>query len=403
MSLLAPVKANAMFEYHETKLVPADRLFANLKKQFERDTNSFTRAYDLARLHSMAYATKLVELTVTKDAGKLVFGDPGSDSGVPQTIQTFKTPQNRQAALQQLTNAIRLYERAIVLLKKSTNVNEQQWMILPTQLGLAWCLDQSGQRERALDAYRKTLKIAWHQEVTGDFELKEWVNDVWNDVKARRNPIHSRNRGSLRPGVCYCEETIRYMLKLLDPSKDQSEIAELKERQNKLLTMGRSITPIVIPLTEEVDLSGLVNPRAGIEFDLDGSGLPRKWGWTTPKAAWLVYDSDGLGQIGSGLQMFGNVTFWIFWRDGYAALSALDDNDDGVLNGPELIGLALWRDLNCNGVSDPGEVLPVAALGISSISCGSQPFSETATWNPRGVTFTNGAVRPTYDWIAPSE
>jgi len=322
---------------------------------------------------------------------------------VPETIQKFKTPQDRQTALKQLTNAILLYERALVLLKQSTNVNEQRWLILPTQLGLAWCLDQSGQREKALEAYRKTLKIAWHMEVTGDFNFKEWISDVWSDVKAGANPIHSRNRGSIGPGVCYSEETIGYLLKLLDPVKEQGEIASLKAKQSTLLSMGRAITPILIPVEAETALAGLVDPHARITFDLDGSGLPRQWGWITPKAAWLVFDSDGRGQIKSGLQMFGSVTFWIFWRDGYAALAALDDNLDGVLEGAELRGLALWRDLNCNGVSDPGEVKPVAAFGIAAISCQSRPFSEGATWNPRGVTFTNGTVRPTYDWIAPSE
>ena len=101
--------------------------------------------------------------------------------------------------------------------------------------------------------------------------------------------------------------------------------------------------------------------------------------------------------------MFGSVTFWIFWRDGYAALAALDDNGDGELRGSELRGLALWRDLNCNGVSEPGEVQPVAAFGITAISCDSQPLSANATWNPCGVTFADGTVRPTYDWIAPSD
>jgi hypothetical protein len=45
-------------------------------------------------------------------------------------------------------------------------------------------------------------------------------------------------------------------------------------------------------------------------------------------------------EITSALQLFGNVTFWMFWRDGYAAMSALDDNGDGVLSGDNCRG---WR------------------------------------------------------------
>jgi hypothetical protein len=99
--------------------------------------------------------------------------------------------------------------------------------------------------------------------------------------------------------------------------------------------------------------------------------------------------------------MFGNVTFWIFWPDGYEALSALDDNGDGLLSGLELRGLAIWKDRNCNGVSDPGEVVPVEALGIQSISCHSQTDANGMRWNSQGVTYTNGPSRATYDWIVP--
>jgi hypothetical protein len=240
-------------------------------------------------------------------------------------------------------------------------------------------------------------------EVTGDFVFKEWVKDVWDDVKAGRNPIHGRNRGFLMVGECYCEEIIGYMLKLLDPAKDAKEIAELTERQKTLKSMGRAITPILIPLEADARFDELVDPAAAVTFDLDGSGLPRKWGWITPKAAWLVYDASGSGEITSALQLFGNVTFWMFWRDGYAAMSALDDNGDGVLSGDELPGLALWQDRNSNGISEPGEVRSVQTYGIISIACQSQAESAGLKWHPHGVGFSGGPTRPTYDWITRSE
>jgi hypothetical protein len=183
--------------------------------------------------------------------------------------------------------------------------------------------------------------------------------------------------------------------------KDADEIAQLKKNSKTLQSMGRAITPIIVPLQPEARLTELVDTNAAVTFDLDGSGLPRKWGWITPKAAWLVYDSDGTGRITSGLQMFGSVTFWIFWRDGYEALSSLDDDGNGVLSGAELRGLALWQDRNRDGVSDPGEVCPLEASGITAISCTAEGNSSGMAWNPRGVTFHDGTSRPTYDWIAP--
>jgi hypothetical protein len=237
--------------------------------------------------------------------------------------------------------------------------------------------------------------------VTGEFSFKEWVQDKWNAVKAGTNPLRTPNRrGYLGPGVCFSEEIIGYMLKLLDPTKDTQEIADLKARQTTLISMSRAVTPILVPLADDTLLSDLVDTNATVTFDLDGSGTPRPWSWITPKAAWLVFDRDAQGQITSALQMFGNVTFWIFWRDGYAALSSLDDDHDGALQGPELQGIALWHDQNANGVSEPGEVRPVADWGLTAISCRGEPHVGGMSWCPQGVKFSDGSTRQTYDWVA---
>lgn len=394
---------NAMFMMHETQKVPVARLLENLHKKQAKNTNDFEVTYQLARIHSMAYATNLTEIQVTKKQAAPVFGYPGSDSGVPSVVQVFKTPQLRQAAMKELTNAIALYERALVLLKRSTNQDEARWMILPTQLGLAWCLDQSGHRDRALDAYRRTLATAWQMEVIGDFTFKAWAEGVWNDVRAARNPLHGQRRGHLGPGVCYSEEVIGYLLQLLDAKRDAKEIADLQRRKATLAKMPRAITPIVIPLQDGLSLREVFDENAGVAFDLDGSGVLRSWGWIKPTAAWLVHDPSHSEQITSALQMFGNVSFWVFWRDGFAALAALDDDGDGALTGAELDGLALWCDANSNGVSEPGEVRGVADAGITRIDCCGEALSQGLKWNPCGVSFRDGSTRPSYDWISESK
>lgn len=400
---LLSLRAAAMFMHYEVRQVPIDRLFTNLQQRLTQDTNSFELTYDLARLHSMAYSTNLVSMSVRTNDNRPQFYQPGSDRGAPRHVYVPQNPAARSEALQHLTNAIELYQRAIVLLKKSTNAYNE-WLVLPLELGYAWCLDQSGSRKQALAGYRKVLALAWKREVTGDFSFKEWVEDTWHAVKSGNNPLLvKKRRGHIGPGVCFSEETVGYMLKLLDPKKDAREIAELQDKQKALSSMGRAITPILVPLVDGLQLADLVNSEAAVSFDLDGSGLPRRWGWITPKAAWLVFDASGQGQITSALQMFGSVTFWIFWQDGYEALRSLDDDNDGILRAAELRGLALWHDANGNGMSDPGEVRSVVDWNITGISCAGEKGSDGVSWCPTGVTFSNGKTRATYDWIVPSQ
>src|SRR5262249_30913019 len=136
--------------------------------------------------------------------------------------------------------------------------------------------------------------------------------------------------------------------------------------------------------------------------DADGTGLQKKWTWITKDAAWLVYDPKATGKIDSGLQLFGNVTFWMFWSDGYAALRVLDDNRDGELKGDELKGLALWHDANGNGIADPGEVKPLSEYGIVAVSCKAEVLKghpDRIKYSVKGVTFKDGTTRPTFDLI----
>ena len=120
-------------------------------------------------------------------------------------------------------------------------------------------------------------------------------------------------------------------------------------------------------------------------------------------AAWLVFDPKETGKITSSIQMFGSRSFLLFCSDGYEALSLLDDDRDGSIVGAELTGLALWNDRNSNGISDPGEVKPVADHGISALSARAQKHSSGMPYAPEGVTFKDGTTRPTYDLILTSK
>jgi hypothetical protein len=187
---------------------------------------------------------------------------------------------------------------------------------------------------------------------------------------------------------------------LLNADKDRDEIATLRERIAAVSTMGRGVTPVVIPLRDDLTAEELVDNSARVRFDADGSGIPREWTWTTPDAGWLVYSPQPARPITSALQLFGSVTFWMFWDNGYHAMRALDDNADGQLAGSELDGLAIWQDSNVNGISEKGEVKPLADWEIRSLSWKHESTptrADYAAFSSAGVTFEDGRTRPTYD------
>jgi hypothetical protein len=47
-------------------------------------------------------------------------------------------------------------------------------------------------------------------------------------------------------------------------------------------------------------------------------------------------------------------------------------------------------------------VRPVTELGIVALSCAHVPHPQRFEYSPAGVIFTDGSVRPSYDWIATS-
>ncbi|HZV35869.1 MAG TPA: hypothetical protein VFB72_14935, partial [Verrucomicrobiae bacterium] len=348
----------AMWMRYETENVPIERVLTNFEKRLATNQNDVEALYHLARIHSMAYAEKSNWFTVRTNTLQPAF--PFLSSGVPYHVVPAKDAQEKARAFNHLTNAIGYYQRASVLVFRGTNATNYQWLICPIHLGLAWSLEQAGHRDEAIKAYRKALVLAWDREVHDQPSIKEQVEWSWDQIRAKKNPLTKPPaHSSLGPGICYSQEIIGYLEKILDPVKDAKEIAQLKQDEQILKKMPRYITPILVSLQPNTPLSELVDPSANVTFDLDGTGLQRRWGWITPKAAWLVFDKNGSGRITSGLQMFGNVTFWIFWRNGYDALRALDDNGDGVLSGDELRGISVWEDSNGNGICEPGEVRPI--------------------------------------------
>lgn len=376
--------------------VPVERLAKNMEEKIRESPNNAQAVLNLARLHAMAYSLRAEEVPVNMINPNVVwFGD--APPLVPfRAVTGTEDSERLKAANVHLESAINLYDKALEL-----KPDDQL-----AQLGRAWLLTQTDRKADAVAALRKVVEISWEA-------LKDATIGVMDEragylIKADADAaLRQPSVAGTIGGRSIMDEGAGYLIPLLDAEKDRDEIDILKERAGKLSKLPvriqflRPVSPIAVPLRDGLKAVDIEDRNASVTFDADGAGL-KKWTWINNDAAWLVYDPKQTGIIESGLQLFGNVTFWLFWETGYDALCALDDNGDGRLTENELTGLALWHDANGNGISDPGEVKPLSEYGIAALSCGFKrdpKHPDNIAVSKHGVTFVDGGTRPTFDLI----
>lgn len=240
---------------------------------------------------------------------------------------------------------------------------------LRARLGYAYVLDRLGEMDEARAELRHLIALGMPQ-VAGP--QSEWETHA------------------------VLTEAVAHLSHIATSYWDRKRLSALQTRLEASRPMIY-VTPIVAPM-RDAPFAQLVNTQSDVVFDLAGTGDRRAQGWLTPDAAWLVWDPNWRGRINSGFDMIGERAWSVFWRDGFEALGALDDNHDGQLTGAELDGLALWRDENCNGVSEPGEVLPVVVHGVTAITTHGVAVRPGLIAAPVGMRFDDGSARPLYDW-----
>lgn len=358
--------AKARYVQPESKEVPVERVIANLERQLRAARAAANPRLELdlldqiGRANAMAYATGSETLRVRADTE-----EPYVDRAVRIPIPWESVESTKKGPIVHLDRALAAYDELLA------------WdhLDLSARLGRAWCLEQKGEAEAAIDDYRKIVNAAWELE---------------KDAESFTLFQHQ-----------YVLEAGQRLLSLLDSGRHADEIEQLRARLTRVAAISFPVSPILVPLADDLGLGDLLDTTVKVPFDLDGSGLGRSWRWITTQAAWLVWDPFGRGSVDSGRQLFGNVTFWIFWENGYRALAALDDNGDGEVAGQELEGLALWRDADGDGISDPGEVRPLADWGVVGLATQHEAHAEGFPFSLHGVRFDDGNTRPTYDWFVP--
>ncbi len=368
--------------------VPAERLIENLKEQIRADPKDANALATLARVHSLIYA-ELDELQIMKDR-KNTDRWYLYEQGFGSHSRTWERPEDIDPErIAHLHKSLRYYRRAV----EADPEPSHYW------LGLGYMYDEGaktvGHYAWPLDpeefdaALIERLRATWE-----DKALEAYDKALGKDPKI--------DRGYVVPPLTL--EAASAANRILAARKERSEAHEALWKRVKVVLReyehsGRAITPIIFSLDTARPLSELLNPVCVVDFDLDGSGRGDQWPWLQPDTALLVWDADGRGDVPSGRQLFGSVTWWMFWRNGYEAMRALDDNHDGWLAGPELTGLAVWQDANSNGAADASEVRPAAAVGIRRLAVTVTASVSGMPSNPTGLEMTDGRRLPTYDWI----
>jgi hypothetical protein len=271
------------------------------------------------------------------------------------------------------------------------------------QLGLASLLEQFADWKQL----RKPTGLPPELQEINPRQARDAYLTAFRTAYPYDSTLHTRPIEGFEALVSFEAGTAFVRLAELDPAHldRESELAKaLVQVKAGLAKIGQlqagAVTPVLFSVQGAQSIEELLAPETIVDFDLRGHGMSERWPWLKPHAALLVWDPERSGKIVSARQLFGGYTFEIFWSDGYAALAALDDNDDGELRGSELDGLRLWLDRNADGNSDLGEVRDLSEFGIAGVSVRSVTLDGIHPSNPRGVLFEDGCVFRTWDWIA---
>jgi len=382
---------NAHAKWMAGTQMPTKRLLKNVGDYVKSHPADADGYYTLARIQSAAFAFNAESISLYDDKTLPRFGPSSPRINTVRSdakLSQADTNLYRQA-LQNYLASVRLNPKEPLhwfgqafQLEEGLRYNETV-PIVAAELKLKQAKQPSareGIRQAALYAYRMAYKLGLPADQSGAGRLTYFLlSDEACTSIARLQQGH-------RLSAAESAE--------LDSMK--AAVADIKGQQ-------RVVTPIVISTRPILSADSLVqsqnsDPANRVSFDMLGNGKPLKWSWVKPDAGILVWDPHHTGSVKSGQQLFGTSTWWIFWKNGYEPLIALDNNHDGALTGAELNGISVWFDKNGNGKCDAGELIPAKLLGIRKLSVRSDGRNQGLLWNANGVEFEDGHHGVTCDW-----
>ena len=374
------------------KPVPIDRLLHNVTRYTHDHARDPAGHYTLGRLYSLRFARGA-------SAVDAIVKDWKSPKPLPLPVfpptQTILEGRDSRSgplagALPSLKQSIREYNRAVELDHK----NAIYW------LGLGWMLEQGARFATQVDApfLDRPARVparGWLENALSAYR-RAYSLDRGKDLAVRsRNPEILDTFIGLEGG----KGILRILSRRQMTGSEKVEAAGIRSSIRKVEALPTWITPMIFTLNAASAPETLLDRALTVPFDLRGDGRKRQWTWVSPRTGILVWDPLKTGKIVSGRQLFGSVTWSMFWQDGYAPLAALDDNRNGWLEDKESEGIAAWFDRNGNGVCDSGEVVSLADLGITRIAVHPSGRVEGMLANPHGLQRKDGSFLPTYDWV----
>lgn len=382
---LLPLVASAKMAAPEN--VPVERLIKNVEAALKANPKDTDQLFLLARLHSMAYAQKEPNTSV-------YYAERGNPAGGFH-LAPWIGVQVQKEEEEKTLSAVRLGHLKDSFLTYKKVVELKPDASLP-KLGWGWVSEEAAKypKQTANFAAPKTMSATAFK----DLAIKLY-REIVASYSAKKSDQHRWNWPDEEPAY----EAAQNLQRLL---KGRAAMVGEKEKLEKLIADYEArpmvMSPIIFPLAP-TSASRLIDPNRTSTFDIAADGITRQWPWVAPQTAFLAWDPQGTGVIRDGRQLFGNRTFNMFFKDGYAALASLDDNLDGWLSGREMTGIVVWHDRNRNGVSDIGEVAPVGRWGIKGIRTKSSGTAAGMLAAAKGIRFQSGATVPTYDWLPVSK
>ena len=377
------------------QMTPVDRLVKNAEAYLLKHRNEANAHYTLARIHYLAFSSKRNQVPAHEgygdDKGRFF---PASQWMVEDGHYEPKTNPGAKLSDAELIDhaarGARSFKEAVQLDPKNSLY----------QLGLASLLEEFWRwsERKKPGALPQELRGITVRSVRNAYS-KAFALATAKDPKPQEVPVAGVSKSLTGHEAAAGLVRLAQDGSLTAADKTELEQAKVAMARFEKRAMEHGLfTPMAFSF-QEAHLADLLDPDKTVDFDLRGYGPRESWPWVKPDLGFLVWDPGESGQIESARQMFGSYTFQIFWRTGYDALRALDDNDDGLLSGSELDGISVWFDRNGDAVAQKDEVVPLRRLGIVSIAVTANEYDGIHPTNPRGISLEDGRILRSWDWI----